>query len=109
MHTQKQHILLTIDNFSEHFLDYVPTNIQIEFFKLNLTAFVQPIDAGIIRCFKAHYWNNFCRRAIQLDDVGEHKIYKIDLHEGMMMAEEAWKAVSAATIAHCWDHTKIWQ
>ena len=101
MHTQKQHILLTIDNFSEHFLDYVPTNIQIEFFKLNLTAFVQPLDVGIIRWFKAHYQNNFCWRAIQLDVAEEHDIYKIDLHEGMMMAKEAWKAVSPTTFAHC--------
>ena len=109
MRSQKRHILLTIDNFSGHIIDYVPTNIQIEFFEPNLTAFVQPLDAGIIRCFKAHYWNNFCQRAIQLDEAGERDIYKIDLQEGMMMAEEAWKAVSTATIAHCWDHTKIWQ
>lgn len=109
MRSQKRHILLTIDNFSGHIIDYVPTNIQIEFFEPNLTAFVQPLDAGIIRCFKAHYWNNFCQRAIQLDEAGERDIYKIDLREGMMMAEEAWKAVSTATIAHCWDHTKIRQ
>ena len=109
MRSQKRHILLTIDNFSGHLIDYVPTNIQIEFFEPNLTAFVQPLDAGIIRCFKAHYQNNFCQRAIQLDEAGERDIYKINLREGMMMAEEAWKAVSAMTIAHCWDHTKIRQ
>ena len=108
MHTQKQHILLTIDNFSGHFLDYVLTNIQIEFFKLNVTAFVQPLDAGIIRCFKAHYWNSFCK-GNQLDKAGQHEIYKIDLCKCMMMAEEAWKAVSTEMIAHCWDHTKIQQ
>ena len=61
MRSQKRHILLTIDNFSGHLIDYVPTNIQIEFFEPNLTAFVQPLDAGIIRCFKAHYRNNFCQ------------------------------------------------
>ena len=71
MHSQKQHILLTIDNFSGHLIDYVPTNIQIELFELNLTAFVQPLDAGIIPCFKAHYQNDFCQRAIQLDEAGE--------------------------------------
>ena len=71
MHSQKQHILLTIDNFSGHLIDYVPTNIQIELFEPNLTAFVQPLDAGIIPCFKAHYQNNFCQRAIQLDEAGE--------------------------------------
>lgn len=105
MRSQKRHILLIIDNFSGHFINYAPTNIQIEFFEPNLTAFVQPLDAGIIRCFKAHYRNNFCRRAIQLDEAGDRDIYKLDIQEGMMMAEEAWKAVSA----HCWDHTKIRQ
>jgi hypothetical protein len=101
MQARKRHILLIIDNFSGHLINYVPRNIQIEFFKPNLTAFIQPLDAGIIRCFKAHYRNSFCQRAIQLDEAGERDIYKIDLWEGMMMAQEAWEAVSAATIAHC--------
>lgn len=33
-----------------------PTKIPLEFFAPNMAPFVQPLDAGIICCFKAHYW-----------------------------------------------------
>lgn len=107
MRAQAQHILLTIDNFSGHSIKYDPTNIEIDFFEPNLTSFVQPLDAGIIRCFKAHYKTSLCKRAIDLDEAGQREIYKINVLEGMLLAEDAWKAVSAETIKHCWDHTKI--
>jgi hypothetical protein len=107
MRRQKRHIILTIDNFSGHSIAYKPTNIEIEFFEPNLTSFVQPCDAGIIRCFKAHYRRAFCKGAFDLDASGEREIYKIDLLEAMLMVNEAWDAVSADTIEHCWNHTGI--
>lgn len=107
MRSEKQHILLTIDNFSGHYINYEPTNIQIEFFEPNLTPFVQPLDAGIIRCFKAHYRKGLCLRAIDRDDEGAEDIFDPNLLEGMKMAKEAWDAVSAETIKNCWKHTKI--
>jgi len=107
MKAENRHVLLTIDNFSGHSIDYEPTNIQIEFFEPNMTSFVQPLDAGIIRCFKAHYRKQFCRRAVELDELGEREIFKIDLKEAMEMAMEAWDAVTPETIKHCWDHTGI--
>jgi hypothetical protein len=107
MRAEKRHILLLIDNFSGHFIKYKPSNIQIEFFEPNLTSFIQPLDAGIICCFKAHYHGYFCQRAIDLDEAGEPDIYKVNLLEAMLMAEKAWNSVTAETIKHCWDHTKI--
>lgn len=74
MRQQNRRILLTIDNFPGHNIAYEPTNIQIESFKPNLTSFVQPLDAGIIRCFKALYRRSFCQRALELDDAGERDL-----------------------------------
>lgn len=107
MRKQNRHIILLIDNFSGHEIAYKPSNICLEFFAPNMTSFVQPLDAGIIRCFKAHYRRAFCRRAIELDDMGEDDIYKINLLEVMLMAKDAWDAISAKTIENCWNHTKI--
>lgn len=107
MESQKRHICLFIDNFSGHFISYEPHNITLEYFEPNLTSFVQPLDAGIIWCFKAYYRRAFCTRAIELDEAGAENIYKINLLEGMLMVKEAWKAVSDETIRNCWDHTKI--
>jgi hypothetical protein len=105
MRSQGRHICLLIDNFSSHSITYEPKNIHLEFFEPNLTSFVQPLDAGVIRCFKAHYRCAFCIRALDLDEAGECDIYKINLLEGMMMAREAWNAVEPSTIKNCWDHT----
>jgi hypothetical protein len=107
MRCENHHVSLHVDNFSGHFVSYQPTNVEVEFFKPNMTSFVQPCDAGIIRCFKALYRQNFCRRAIDLDELGATEIYKVDILEGMMMARHAWEQVSATTIKHCWDHTQI--
>jgi DDE superfamily endonuclease len=107
MRAEGRHVLLVIDNFSGHFINYQPSNTQIELFKPNLTSFIQPLDAGIIRCFKAHYRSRLCQRAIDLDEAGEAEIYKINLLEGIMTANAAWKAVTAETVKHCWDHTRI--
>jgi DDE superfamily endonuclease len=86
---------------------YSHTNIQIEFFKPNMTTFVQPCDASIIRCFKALYRCSLCSRALDLDDAGEHEIYKINLLEAMTMAKKAWNMVASETIEHCWGHSQI--
>ena len=86
---------------------YKPENIHLELFEPNMTSYVQPLDAGIIRCFKAHYRKAFCIRAIELDEAGTTDIYKINLLEVMLMTEAAWDAISAETIRDCWNHTRI--
>lgn len=107
MREQNCNVCLTLDNFSGHDINYQPTNVQITFFEPNLTAFVQPLDAGVIRCFKAHYRRAFCRRALLLDDAKERDIYNLTLLEAMLMAKNAWDSISPTTIEHCWDHTEI--
>jgi hypothetical protein len=61
---EQRHILLLQDNFSAHIKPDGLTNIRVENFAPNLTAHVQPNDAGIIRCFRAHYRGKFVSRAI---------------------------------------------
>jgi len=107
MRIQNRKICLFVDNFSGHEILYEPSNIQLEWFEPNLTPYVQPLDAGIIRCFKAHYRRAFCIRALDRDDAGEQEIYKISLLEAMLMAKEAWDSIEPTTIKHCWDHTAI--
>jgi hypothetical protein len=109
MRNEGRHVLLSIDNFSGHYINYEPANVEINFFKPNLTSFIQPLNAGIICCFKAHYRKHFCQRAIDLNEAGVRDIYTISLKEGMELAEAAWKAITAETIQHCWNHTKVQQ
>lgn len=50
-----QNVLLWVNNFTGHTAPATITNIWMEPFLPNLTSHVQPMDAGIIRCFKAQY------------------------------------------------------
>jgi DDE superfamily endonuclease len=55
LHLKNHKILLLQDNFSGHIVPDGLWNIHVENFEPNLTTHVQPMDQGIIRCFKAHY------------------------------------------------------
>jgi hypothetical protein len=47
MVTAKHYICLFIDNFKGCTICYKPHHIQMEYFVLNLTSFVQPLDICI--------------------------------------------------------------
>ncbi|DAZ94258.1 TPA: hypothetical protein N0F65_004970 [Lagenidium giganteum] len=46
---QGRQILLLLDNFSDHYIHYQPTNIAIKFLHKNATSRAQPLDAGILQ------------------------------------------------------------
>jgi hypothetical protein len=107
MKQQNRNVCLHLDNFSGHYIDYEPTNVTIVYFGPNLTALVQPLDAGIIRCFKAHYRRRFCKNALERDELGEANIYKLDFLQVLQMATAAWNDVTPETIKNCWKHAGI--
>jgi hypothetical protein len=107
MRQENRNVCLHLDNFSGHYIDYEPTNVRIVYFGPNLTSWVQPLDAGIIRCFKAHYRQRFCKSALERDELGEVNIYGINLLQVLQMATAAWDDVSPETIRNCWKHAGI--
>ncbi|KAG6871182.1 hypothetical protein C0995_007493 [Termitomyces sp. Mi166 len=86
----------------------LPTFV-VENFSPNLTAHVQPADAGIIKCFKAHYCACFMNHAIDRydSDVSPADIYDINILEAMQMANIAWNEVDTTTIHNCWHKSGI--
>lgn len=104
---QHRFVALTMDNFSGHYVEYDPSNVEVIFFEPNLTSHCQPCDGGIIRCVKACYRTKLSIRALDLDDAGEVDIFKIDLLLAMKLLWEAWNEVSAETIQNCWRHISI--
>lgn len=108
MQQQGRHVLLLCDNASCHKLETtVLSNVKVVYLPPNLTAWLQPMDAGIIRTFKAKYKALFTRFAIDRDSMGVADPYKIDQLQAMHLASCAWDAVSAETIQSCWRHTGI--
>ena len=74
---ENHHIALKLDNFTSHSIQYQLKCITLVYFPHGLTSHVQPLDARIICCFKAHYWHQFCLCAIVWDDAEEANIYKL--------------------------------
>jgi hypothetical protein len=106
---KNRRILLLQDNFSGHIIPDSLQNIRVENFKPNLTAHIQPMDQGIIRCFKAHYRSKYIHRAINRYDAGvtASELYNINQLQAMRLADVAWHEVDATTIRHCWQKAGI--
>jgi hypothetical protein len=102
-------ILLLQDNFSGHVVPDGLQNICIVNFAPNHTAHVQPMDQGIICCFKAHYRSRYIQCAIHRYDEGitPSEIYDINQLQAMCLAEDAWNNVDATTICNCWKKAGI--
>lgn len=106
---EKRHILLLQDNFAGHIVPYGLRNIRVENFAPNFTSHIQPLDQGIIRCFKAHYRSRFVQRAVNRshEGISPADIYQIDQLQAMRIADIAWNEVDATTIRNCWKKAGI--
>jgi len=102
-------IVLLQDNFLGHIVPNGLQNIRIANFKPNLTAYVQPMDQGIIRCFKGHYRERYIQHSINHYDAGvtPSNIYDINQLQEMWLADQAWDDVDTTTIQHCWQKAGI--
>lgn len=109
MRRQNRQVILLCDNASSHkkFDAMKLTNVCVEFLAPKLTAFIQPLDAGVIRCFKAHYRRGFLRKVLERDAANEPHIYRINQLEAMQLTIQAWDLVTPGTIVNCWRHTGI--
>lgn len=123
-----QKCLLLMDNASCHGLVHEKTysRLNVRFLPPNMTSILQPCDAGIIRCFKAHYRRMFVQWLVEqyvpvlapnqrcgsnnVVCIFRYKVSKaVDLKkftvlEAMRLGNKAMSLVSADTIAHCWVH-----
>ncbi len=62
---KKRSILIFIDNCKAHPVNLSFLNIKIIFLPANTTSVLQPMDAGIIKCFKGYYRTHMARSLIK--------------------------------------------
>lgn len=100
-------ILLLVDNMSGHSIDHLClTHIEVMFLPPNTTSRLQPLDAGIIECFKRRYRKLFLRWRIDKMEKGEDS-KKIDLLQVTRFLIEAYHNIDDSVIRNCWRTTKI--
>jgi hypothetical protein len=83
------------------------SNVNVHFLPPNTTAHLQPLDAGIIRAFKAHYKKQLATHVVEQFDVHRTVNFKIDLACTFRFIKTAWSRVTAESIANCWRKTGI--
>ncbi|KAM7304214.1 tigger transposable element-derived protein 6-like [Ixodes scapularis] len=102
---EKRRAVLLVDNASCHSVRADYENLTLKFFPPNMTAEIQPLDAGIIRAVKAHYRGELVRHYIACAEDNEPQT--VDLRWCLQKLKRAWDAVRPQTIVNCWRHAGI--
>ncbi|XP_064413042.1 tigger transposable element-derived protein 6-like [Latimeria chalumnae] len=103
---QGRHCILLLDNASSHAVSGLQlTNLKLHFLPPCTTSSIQPLDAGIIRAFKALYRRQLVQLYVNCAEEG--RIQTVDLCQALQMIRLAWCNVTATTVKNCWHHTGI--
>ena len=74
----------------------------MQFLPPNTTSVLQPMDAGIIKCFKGIYKLKLAQKLIR--GVDTLVLKSVAFHEAVIMAFEAWGDLNSKTITNCFRH-----
>lgn len=102
-------VLLIIDNCPSHRVDIELKSIEIIFMPSNLTSTLQPLDQGIIKCFKSFFTSKKLTDIIERIESGNDvfQSYKrLTIKDAIIYIHFAWQDVSTETIVNCFKHAK---
>jgi hypothetical protein len=92
MKLEKRHVLLLMDNAPSHIIPANLTHVRCEFLPPTTTSHLQPMDAGIISAFKAHYRRFLVRWHIDAIDQG--LVSKIEVSDAIRWAKLSWDEIT---------------
>lgn len=104
MEKQGRKIILFVDNASSHKTSAVLTNIVVQYLPANTTSIAQPLDQGIIHCFKSYYRQNLVRKQIAAIESGKTMsdfIKNFTIFNAMHIIKNSWWLVKPTTITNC--------
>ena len=103
MSLQRRKIALLLDNCSAHPKTVSGLkSVRMFFLPPNCTSVLQPMDQGIIICFKHHYKTAINKKNIEALENGTE--FSLSLLEALREAQRAWAKVTPETISNCWLH-----
>lgn len=104
MRSQNRGILLFLDNFSGHGVSHLMlTNVTVKFFPPNTTSMLQPLDQGIINCFKRHYRDKLVQNIVDHLECGAVPP-DVSIQDAIYMTDHAWKSIAPVSISNCFAH-----
>ncbi|PWW72651.1 DDE-domain-containing protein [Tuber magnatum] len=119
MHINCRHIALISDNCPSHPpperppIDYTGpppptlTNITLIYLPPCKTAYLQPLDMGTIKSFKAAYRRLYAEYMVERFNEFGATLEKIDILKAIYLSSMAWDSVTPWTIQNCWTKTNI--
>ena len=99
-----RNVLLFYDGCSSHPVKPTLSNIKAITFPPNATSVLQPMDAGVIKCFKNYYRNRVVLHIVTILKSNEKstlKDVKIDVLDAMGWIKNSWINMEDKTIANC--------
>ena len=114
MATRGRKVLLLIDNFSAHELaiEIMEEARALRFTKViwlpaNSTSLYQPLDQGIIQCWKTHTRAQFVTFMVKNFDDGKDFRARMNVLRAIRWGISCWENdVSKATIQNCWGRSQ---
>ena len=119
MRIQDRHIILLADNAPTHpsplnppsnYTGPIPSvlsHVRVYYLPPNTTAFLQPLDGGIIASFKATYRRLFAQYYVDHFNSHDNLAPKLDALQAIHLISKAWDSIPSATIFHCWQQVGI--
>jgi len=113
MNRSNRKILLFVDNAPVHIVDNQTKaklgNVDVTYFPPNLTSLVQPLDAGIIRSFKARARKFSVLKILSAIDKGiaDHAYelaHQFTILDAIRFAAQSWDEVTHSTIQACFQN-----
>ena len=104
-----RYVVLLGDNFTGHSVSS-RSNVEVRFLPPNCTAKAQPLDAGIIKCFKDSFKKHLYKRVFERihEVTGVEDFLKgLTIFDAADWTLEAWKSVKSSTIHNCFYKCQI--
>ncbi|KAG0439030.1 Tigger transposable element-derived protein 1 [Dictyocoela muelleri] len=101
MSKENRKILLLLDNALSHPNAYL-SNIELLFLLKNTTSLIQPLDMGIIKSFKNHYFNALIN-SIDYDFLSNDFLgfNSINIKDAIILISIAYDIINKETITNC--------
>lgn len=101
--SENRNVLLFLDNAPSHSHTQY-SNITLKFFPPLCTAALQPLDQGIIRCFKSKYRTNFIRKLLSSLDTNEKAdvlAKRVNILHALYWIRSSASALTKSTVRNC--------
>lgn len=109
MKKKKKKIALIVDNCTPHNNPPSLKHIKVFYFPPNCTSLLQPLDLGIIKCFKGYYRKRLLQNVVYNLEAKLLNPFAVDVKNACDWVSGSWNSVTASTIQNCWKKASFFE